>query len=76
MQRLLKELEPGARWLRREADQETAAALWTGIDESLLGNNSPAASAPGRSLTLAPVPPRVVLAGYLEFLLLQDGDGT
>jgi hypothetical protein len=39
-------------------------------------NNSTAASAPGRSLTLAPVPPRVVLAGYLEFLILQDGDGT
>ena len=36
MQRLLEELEPGSRRLRREADQETAVALWTGIDESLL----------------------------------------
>jgi hypothetical protein len=76
MQRVFEELEPGSRRLRREADQETVVALWTGIDESLPWNNSSAASAPGQSLTLAPVPPRVVLAGYLEFLILQDGDGT
>jgi hypothetical protein len=35
IQRLFEELEPGSRRLRREADQETAVALWTRIDESL-----------------------------------------
>jgi hypothetical protein len=78
MRRVFEELEAEFEaGLRREADQETAAALRAGIGETVLWEQlarrtgtQAVAHAGGRRFR------GVVVASYPEFLVLHDGDGS
>jgi hypothetical protein len=78
MRRVFEELEAEFEaGLRREADQETAAALRAGIGETVLWEQL--ARRTGTQAVAHAGSRRfrgVVVASYPEFLVLHDGDGT
>ncbi|HEX8134556.1 MAG TPA: hypothetical protein VF880_14155 [Actinomycetes bacterium] len=78
MRRVFEELEAKFEaGLRREADQETAAALRAGIGETVLWEQL--ARRTGTQAVAHAGSRRfrgVVVASYPEFLVLHDGDGT
>lgn len=78
MRRVFEELEAEFEaGLRREADQETAAALRAGIGETVLWEQL--ARRTGAQAVAHAGTRRfrgVVVASYPEFLVLHDGDGT
>ena len=78
MRRVFEELEAEFEaGLRREADQETAAALRAGIGETVLWEQLARRT---RTQAVAHAGARrfrgVVVASYPEFLVLHDGDGS